>query len=111
MKTLLALGATKIAAHKPDEAQKIAEEIMTLQPEGRVNAEARLLAGDVQVERGRFEDAGKTFMGVALLYDDPTITPRALQKAAGAYEKAGKKSEADHATEELRAKYPEFVRG
>ncbi len=111
VKTLLALGATKIAAHKPDEAQKIAEEIMTLQPEGRVNAEARLLAGDVQVERGRFEDAGKTFMGVALLYDDPTITPRALQKAAGAYEKAGKKSEADHAAEELRAKYPEFARG
>ena len=30
VKTLLALGATKIAAHKPDEAQKIAEEIMSL---------------------------------------------------------------------------------
>ncbi|HVF70126.1 MAG TPA: tetratricopeptide repeat protein, partial [Chthoniobacterales bacterium] len=43
-KTLLALGAAKISAHKPDEAQKIAEEIMSLQPEGRVNAEARLLA-------------------------------------------------------------------
>jgi len=110
-KTLLALGATKIAAHKPDEAQKIAEEIMSLQPEGRVNAEARLLAGDVLMERGRFEDAGKSFMGVALLYDDPAITPRALQKAAGAYEKAGKKAEAEHATEKLRAKYPEFVRG
>lgn len=82
---------------------------MSLQPEGKVNAEARLLAGDVQMERGRFEDAGKAYMGVALLYDDPTITPRALQKAAIAYEKAGKKTEAQHATEELRAKYPEFV--
>ena len=69
-------------AHKPDDAQKIAEEIMRLQPEGRVNAEARLLAGDVQVERGNFDEAGKAFMGVALLYDDPAITPRALQKAA-----------------------------
>src|SRR5437763_15165971 len=39
-KVLLALGAVKISAHKPDEAQKIAEEIMALQPEGRVNAEA-----------------------------------------------------------------------
>src|SRR5205085_8891799 len=54
-KTLLALGAAKIASHKPDEAQKIAEEIMSLQPEGRVNAEARLLAGDVQVERQNFD--------------------------------------------------------
>ncbi|MDQ6622449.1 MAG: tetratricopeptide repeat protein, partial [Verrucomicrobiota bacterium] len=111
VKTLLALGATKIAAHKPDDAQKIAEEIMGLQPEGKVNAEARLLAGDVQLERGLFEDAGKTFMGVALLYDDPTITPRALQKAAFAYEKAGKKAEADRATQELREKYPDLARG
>lgn len=111
VKALLALGSTKIAAHKPDEAQKIAEEIMSLQPEGKVNAEARLLAGDVQMERGRFDDAGKTFMSVALLYDDPTITPRALQKAAAAYEKAGKPAEAQRASEELHAKYPEFASG
>lgn len=111
VKTLLALGATKIAAHKADDAQKIAEEIMTLQPEGRVNAEARLLAGDVQVERGRFDEAGRAFMGVALLYDDPSITPRALQKAAFAYEKAGKTAEADRANEQLRVKYPEFAGG
>ncbi len=109
VKTLLALGATKIAAHKADDAQKIAEEIMGLQPEGKVNAEARLLAGDVQMERGNFEDAGKAFMGVALLYDDPTITPRALQKAAAAYEKAGKTAEAQKASEQLKTRYPEFV--
>jgi TolA-binding protein len=110
-KTLLALGATKIATHKPDEAQKIAEEIMSLQPEGRVNAEARLLAGDVQIERQNFDEAGKAFMGVALLYDDPAITPRALQKAAFAYLKAGRKEEADRVAKQLREKYPDFVGG
>jgi TolA-binding protein len=110
-KTLLALGATKISAHKPDEAQKIAEEIMSLQPEGRVNAEARLLAGDVQLERQNFDEAGKAFMGVALLYDDPAITPRALQKAAFAYQKAGKKDEADRVAKELHEKYPDFAGG
>ena len=110
-KTLLALGATKIAAHKPDDAQKIAEEIMRLQPEGRVNAEARLLAGDVQLERQNFDEAGKAFMGVALLYDDPAVTPRALQKAAFAYEKAGRKEEADRVARQLREKYPDFAGG
>ncbi len=110
-KTLLALGAAKIAAHKPDDAQKIAEEIMSLQPEGRVNAEARLLAGDVQIERQRFDEAGKAFMGVALLYEDPAITPRALQKAVVAYERAGKKEEADRAAKQLREKYPDFAGG
>src|SRR5438552_2247829 len=94
-KVLLALGTVKISAHKPDEAQKIAEEIMALQPEGRVNAEARLLAGEVQLERGNFDDAGKAFKGVALLYDDPAITPRALDKAAVAFRQAGNTEEAD----------------
>jgi hypothetical protein len=56
-KVLLALGAVKISAHKPDEAQKIAEEIMTLQPEGHVNAEARLVGSscsrDMAMSAGR----------------------------------------------------------
>jgi TolA-binding protein len=110
-KALLALGAVKIAAHKPDDAQKIAEEIMALQPEGRVNAEARLLVGDVQSERGNFDDAGKAFMSVALLYDDPAITPRALAKAALAYQRAGKTEEADRATRQLHEKYPNNAGG
>jgi TolA-binding protein len=108
-KVLLALGAVKISAHKPDEAQKIAEEIMTLQPEGRVNAEARLLAGEVQLERGNFDNAGKAFKGVALLYDDPAITPRALDKAALAYRQAGKTEEADRLSRELRERYPNYA--
>lgn len=110
-KVLLALGAVKIGAHKPDDAQKIAEEIMTLQPEGRVNAEARLLAGDVQLERGNFDDAGKAFMSVALLYDDPAITPRALDKAAAAYQRAGKADEADRLSRQLRERYPNYAGG
>ena len=110
-KVLLALGAVKISAHKPDEAQKIAEQIMALQPEGRVNAEARLLAGEVQLERGNFDDAGKAFKGVALLYDDPAITPRALDKAAVAYRRAGKTEEADRLSRELRERYPNYAGG
>jgi TolA-binding protein len=110
-KALLALGATKVAAHKADEAQKIAEEIMTLQPEGRVNAEARLLAGDVQVERGNYDEAGKAFMSVALLYDDPAITPRALEKAASAYQRAGKPEEAGRASQQLHERYPNQAGG
>ena len=110
-KVLLALGTVKIGVHKPDDAQKIAEEIMALQPEGRVNAEARLLAGDVQLERGNFDDAGKAFMGVALLYDDPAITPRALDKAASAYHRAGKTAEADRLARELHERYPNYAGG
>src|SRR5213593_2437180 len=110
-KVLLALGGVKISAHKPDDAQKIAEEIMTLQPEGRVNAEARLLAGEVQLERGNFDGAGKAFKGVALLYDDPAITPRALDKASSSYRQAGKTEEADRLSHELHERYPNYAGG
>ena len=110
-KVLLKLGEVKIAAHKPDDAQKIAEQIMVLQPEGQVNAQARLLAGDVQFERGNFDEASKAFMGVALLYDDPAITPRALQKAATAYQRAGNTAEADRVARQLREKYPNYAGG
>jgi TolA-binding protein len=110
-KAMLALGAAKIGAHKPDDAQKIAEEIMSLQPEGRVNAQARLLAGDVEMERNQFEAAGKAFMSVALLYDDPEITPQALAKASKAYEKAGKPDEAQRANAQLHQKYPDYAGG
>ena len=110
-KVLLRLGEVKIAAHKPDDAQKIAEQIMVLQPEGQVNAQARLLAGDVQFERGNFDEASKAFMGVALLYDDPAITPRALHKAATAYQRAGNTAEADKVARQLREKYPNYAGG
>src|SRR5947208_15045395 len=103
-KVLLKLGDVKIAAHKPDDAQKIAEQIMVLQPEGQVNAQARLLAGDVQFERGNFEEASKAFMGVALLYDDPAITPRALQKATTANQRAGKATQPDKTVRQCREK-------
>jgi TolA-binding protein len=110
-KVLLTLGQVKISAHKPDEAQKIAEEIMALQPEGRVNAEARLLAGEVQLERGNFDDAAKAFESVALLYDDPAITPRALDKAALAFRQAGNTDEADRLSRELHERYPNYAGG
>jgi TolA-binding protein len=84
---------------------------MSLQPEGRVNAEARLLSGEVQLERQHFEEAGKAFMSVALLYDDPAITPRALEKAAKAYEKAGKNDEANRVANELHQRFPDYAGG
>ena len=72
---------------------------------------ARLLAGEVQLERGNFDNAGKAFKGVALLYDDPAITRRALDKAALAFRQAGNTEEAEHLSRELRARYPNYAGG
>jgi TolA-binding protein len=48
---------------------------------------------------------------VALLYDDPVITPRALSKAADAYRRAGKTEEADRVAKQLRDRYPNYAGG
>jgi hypothetical protein len=46
-----------------------------------------------------------------LLYDDPAITPRALDKAAAAYRRAGKTEEADRIAKQLRNRYPNYAGG
>src|SRR5256886_6195097 len=83
-KVLLALGAVKIGAHKADDAQKIAEEIMSLQPEGRVSAEARLLAGGVPLGRGDFDDVGQGFTRVGLRCAGAATSAPALDYAVPA---------------------------
>jgi hypothetical protein len=46
-----------------------------------------------------------------LLYDDPAITPRALDKATLAFRQAGKTEEADRLSRELRERYPNYAGG
>ena len=47
-------------------------------------------------------------MTVAVLYDDSSITPRALQRAADAYRKANNEPEAEKALQELQQRFPDF---
>jgi len=104
---LLASGAIALGRKEFDQAQKLAEEALLLQPEGRYNAEGRLLTGEIAFSRGSYDEAARTFMSVALLYDDPDITPRALKRAAAAYKKADNLLEAEKALRELQDRYPE----
>jgi hypothetical protein len=45
-------------------------------------------------------------MTVAVLYDDPILTPKALTRAVDAYRKAGNEIEAQKTSEELRNRFP-----
>lgn len=105
---LLVQAEAQLGAAKYDDAQKSADETMRLQPEGALNGKARLLAGRVQFARGEYEAAAKSFMSVAVLYDDPDITPEALRQAAASFEKAGKPAEAVKASGELKSRFPRF---
>jgi tetratricopeptide (TPR) repeat protein len=103
---LLASAEVSLGTGNYEDANKLVEEAQLLQPEGHYNAEARLLAGEVLMRRGDHAAAARAFMTISVLYDDPEITPKALDRAASAYEEAGNDGEAKKARAEREQRYP-----
>lgn len=103
---LMAQAEAWLGARQFDEAARLAEDAQVLQPEGRINAEARILAGRIHAARGDHAEAARAFMTVAVLYDDETLSPEALRRAVAAYRRSQNSLEADKALEELRRRYP-----
>ena len=104
----LELGYAQLGAKDSVGAQQSVDHVMQLQPEGRINAKGRMLAGEIACTRGDFENAAKLFLSVALVYDDPEITPQALEKAYNAYKKAGMDPQAAKVLNDLQSKFPEY---
>jgi TolA-binding protein len=105
-RALLVAAAIQNSMKKCQEASSMTDEAMLLQPEGSINAEARILSGDILTARLDYAAAAKAYMTAAVLYDDPEITPKALAKAANAYQKAGNQTEAAKTADELRKRFP-----
>jgi TolA-binding protein len=105
----LVLSSAQLGAKDLDPATKSAQQALELQPEGRLNAEARMLIGDIESARGNYENAARSYLSVALLYEDPDVTPRALQHAYEAFQKAGNEPQATKTLSELKARYPNYT--
>jgi tetratricopeptide (TPR) repeat protein len=104
----LTLGSAQLGAGQLDAAQKSAEQALMLQPEGRFNAEARMQLGDIESGRGNYENAARSYMSVAVLYEDPEVTPRALEHAYEAFQKAGNQPQATKTLSELKTRFPNY---
>ena len=107
---LQAKAAVSLGEKNFDEAAKLCDESLLLQPEGQLNAEGRLLSGEICFARGDYDGAARAFMTVAVLYDDSSVTPRALRRAVDAYRKANNEQEAGKALQELQQRFPDFVK-
>jgi TolA-binding protein len=105
----LVLSSAQLGAKDLDGATKSAEQALTLQPEGRMNAEARMSLGDIESARGNYENAARSYMSVAVLYEDPDVTPRALEHAYEAFQKAGNEPQAIKTLSELKTRYPNYT--
>jgi TolA-binding protein len=105
----IALSSAELGAKHFDDASRAAEQALNLQPEGRLNAEARMCVGEVEFARGNYENAAKSYLSVAVLYEDPEVTPRALEKAYQAFQQAGNQDQATKTLSELKARFPNYL--
>ncbi|MBI5397355.1 MAG: tetratricopeptide repeat protein [Verrucomicrobia bacterium] len=105
-----AVGLSEALVRSGDykEAQETLERLIEQHPEGPENARIRMLLGDLYVGLKQYRDAGRFYMSVAVLYDDPKVTPEALDRAAAAFDACNREGDAAQARRELAQRYPDY---
>ena len=106
---LLHMGEAYLELKDFGAAQKSAEEALGLQPDGELNAKARVLVGDIQRAQGALEEAAKIYELVGVVIDDESITPGALEKAVQIYRELGRDADAKKVLNRLQSRYPEYA--
>jgi tetratricopeptide (TPR) repeat protein len=91
-------------------ARQAVDQALFLQPEGRLNSEARIASGDVYFAEGDYDSAARAFLSVSVLSDDPKLAPKALSRAVESYERANNREEADKVLKELSERFPKYRR-
>ncbi len=105
---LLALGRAQLGLKEFQAAQRSVDGVLELQPDGEYNAQARMLAGDLQRAQGNLEQAAKVYESVAVI-DHEQVTPAALEKAVEAYRELGRDADARRLLNKLQSRYPEYA--
>jgi len=105
----LARGHAQLCLRDFDAARESARESLRSQKEGRTNAEARILLGDISAADGKLDEAAKEYLVVSQIFMDPEVTPKALTKAINAYRSLGNQARAAELTLELSRSYPNYV--
>jgi TolA-binding protein len=108
---LVAQARAHLALKQFPQAREAAEQALILQPEGILNAQARMVSGEIFFSESDFNSAARMFMAVSVLTDDSTVTPLALDRAVASYRAAGEDAEAEKTLVELASRFPSFVPG
>ncbi len=105
---LIPLSEAQAGAHQFEEATHSAQEALSLEPEGRLNAAARMAVGDVESAKGNYQNAARSYLSIAVLYEDPEVTPSALEKAYEAFRQCGDAVQASKTLSELKERFPNY---
>ncbi|MEM1441767.1 MAG: tetratricopeptide repeat protein [Verrucomicrobiota bacterium] len=104
----LARGISQFCLRDFENARNSAQESLRSQKEGRTNAEARLLLGDIGATEGNLEEAAREYLVVSQIFSDPEVTPKALAKAINAYQSLGNRERAQELQNQLSAQFPNY---
>lgn len=107
---LLIRAKSELKQKRLENAQKTVEQALLLQPEGVLNGESRMIAGDIQAAQQLWDNAAKTYASIAVVFDDERLVPLSMEKATAAYRAAGKTKEANDMLNKLQSRFPEWVR-
>lgn len=103
----LGAGLCRLAKNEPEAARQAFEDAIAADPaDNTVVMRARYHLADLLSGAGKLDEAAKTYMMVAILYDDTTYVPQALYKAIAAFEKLGRKAETEKACKDFLTRFP-----
>ena len=105
---LLALGRAQLGAGNLDAAKALGQQALLQEPEGPASAAARTLLAETDMAARDYAEAARMFATLAVLFDDPKITPQAMTRAADAFTAAGDSASASQWRAKLQAKYPQY---
>lgn len=103
-------GEWALASQKWDEAERAYTQAAAraAAPEhAEIRARSYLGLARIAEAREQWADAARQYLAVAVLYDNPSITPIALESAARMFDRAGDSAAAEQARRERRDRYPE----
>lgn len=109
--TLLDQSKAYLGLSKLDEAKTSAEDGLKLRPKGKINAELRLLIGDIAYNGKNYDEAAAAYVVVVeFLVNDKELRPEALYKAYQALTKKGDPEQAKHYQDLLNKEFPNYLK-
>ncbi len=105
---LLLRGEIELALKNYEAAAATINKALEQQPEGRLNAEGRMLTGDLAMARGDAAEAAKIYLSLSVVFDDEALTPQAMEKAYKAYKQLGDEEAARKTLNDLQTRFPEY---
>lgn len=93
-----------------EEAKTSAEQGLELRPKGKVNAELRMILGDIAYNSSDFAGAAAYYVVVVQLFvDDEELRSDALYKSYEALRQKGDQAEAEHYLNTLKEEFPNYL--